>query len=83
MPYRSQITLIEVKALTGTLAVRCSRCQRKGRLNIGERIAVHGPGFPLPALARTLNADCPQRDVYNLRDRCDVHFPGLAALMGV
>ncbi len=58
------------------LEVRCSRCERRGRLRLDRLIAQHGADFPGPALRQIPAGDCPHRDA-SLYERCQVHFPNL------
>jgi hypothetical protein len=73
------ISLAEVAAHTGGLAVACSRCDRAGRYRLDTLIARHGPDFGIPELLRLLSDDCPKRKSISVYDLCGIHCPGLSA----
>jgi hypothetical protein len=60
--------------------VRCSRCDRHGRLHLGRLIAQHGADAAGPDVLRALVGDCPKRETFNPHDRCDPYMPGLASI---
>jgi hypothetical protein len=62
------------------LEIRCTRCDRAGRLAVAKLIANHGADMRMPDLAVLLAADCPQADAADLSARCFVIFPGLLDL---
>jgi hypothetical protein len=70
------LTLGQLAERLSHLEVRCSRCERRGRLRLDRLIAAHGADFPGPALRTILAGDCPRRDV-SLYERCDVYFPNV------
>ncbi len=48
---RDVITLAELEGRVDLLEVRCSRCDRRGRLRLARLIAEHRPDAALPAAA--------------------------------
>lgn len=58
------------------LEIRCTRCDRHGRLSVARLIAEHGPDAGLVTLRHALAGDCPNRDA-PVYERCDVFYPGL------
>jgi hypothetical protein len=76
------ITLQEVAAHTGVLAVRCSRCERTGRYRMATLIELHGRSFPVPELLRELSVACVKRQAVSRYDLCGVHCPALQSLPG-
>jgi hypothetical protein len=77
------ITLAQVAQRTEVLAVACSRCDRVGRYRLDTLIAQHGPRFGIPALLRSLSADCPKRKSVSVYDLCGVNCPDMSALFAV
>jgi hypothetical protein len=73
------ISLAEVAAHTGALAVTCSRCARAGRYRLDTLVARHGPDFSIPELLRLLSDDCPKRKSISAYDLCGIHCPELPA----
>jgi hypothetical protein len=73
-------TLGEIAARTSMLTVACSRCERRGRYRLDNLIARHSADAPVRVIVAGLTADCSQRDSVVLMERCDILFPGLAAL---
>ncbi len=58
------------------LEVACTRCERRGRLQVDRLIAQYG-NAELPKLGLILAGDCPKAAVVSISDRCDVFFPKL------
>jgi hypothetical protein len=71
------ISLAQVAAHTTGLTIACSRCDRAGRYRLDTLIANHGPDFGIPALLRSLSADCPKRHSLSAYDLCGIHCPEL------
>jgi hypothetical protein len=64
------ITLGEVAQRIDMLDIRCSRCDRHGRLNITRLLAEHGPETPIAEVMRAQIGDCPKRDDAQIQNRC-------------
>jgi len=62
------------------LAVACSRCERRGRYQLGTLIGRHGGDAPVRVVVPEITADCPQRDSAALMERCDHLFSELLKL---
>src|SRR3954447_17184974 len=77
MSTKSVVTLENLVGRVERLEVRCSRCERRGRLRLTRLIADHGAGTGLPDLAVRLAAGCPKIQAPDLGERCWVHFPQL------
>ena len=75
---RGSTTLGGVAQHFALLAVRCARCERRGRLRIDHLLKEHGPDIPMPDLRQRLAQDCPKREAA-LYERCDVFFPEIGA----
>lgn len=74
------VALGEVAAKATHLDIACSRCERRGRYALARLVASHGPDFAMTDLGNEL-ANCPHRNATSHGERCDVYFPGLAAIM--
>ena len=74
------LSLAEIATSIDMFDVRCSRCDRQGRLNVARLIDLPGGETQLPDLRRLLSSDC---DTANAMDyeRCDIFFPQLRDLM--
>jgi hypothetical protein len=75
------ITLGDIAGKTRLLDVECTRCDRRGRLNVVARLALHGPNCPLRRIIEPMYSSCPRYLQGPVYQRCDVRFPGLAELM--
>ena len=60
------------------MEIACSRCERRGRLQVDRLLAQYGDA-ELPELRLTLAGDCPKAAVVSISDRCDIFFPQLGA----
>ena len=60
------------------MEVACSRCKRRGRLQVDRLFAQYGDA-ELPELRLTLAGDCPNAAVVSIGDQCDIFFPQLSA----
>ena len=61
------------------LEVRCTKCDRHGRVPVARLIERYGREARLPDVRHQLADDCPRRDAA-VYERCDVYFfPQLAA----
>ena len=75
------VTLGEIAGRLHMLEVACSRCDRRGRLNVARLIEQHGADAKLPEPRAVLAVDCPHRGATAaVYERCAVHYPQLAAL---
>jgi hypothetical protein len=74
------ITLADVEERTDWLAVACTRCDRAGRYSLDTLIINHGRHLGIPALLRTLSADCPKRQSVSVYDLCGIHCPEMSKL---
>jgi hypothetical protein len=73
-------THAEIAARTTMLTVACSRRERRGRFWLDNLIARHGDDAGVRIIVPELTADCPQRELAVLMERCDILFPNLPAL---
>src|SRR3954467_10840265 len=71
------VTLGDLVGRIERLEVRCSRCDRAGRVKLARLIAEHGADLPMPELAVRLAADCPKAQATSPADKCFVLFPQL------
>ena len=58
------------------LEVACSRCERRGRLQVDLLVAQYGDA-ELPELPLILAGDCPKAAVVSISNQCDIFFPQL------
>jgi hypothetical protein len=75
---RGSITLGDLAARIAMLEVACSRCERRGRLQVDLLVAQYGDA-ELPELRLILAGDCPRAAVISINDQCDIFFPQLSA----
>jgi len=76
---RGSVTLGDLIDRIAMLEVACSRCERRGWLQVDRLIEQHGDA-ELPELRLTLAGDCPKAAVVSISDQCDIYFPGLGAV---
>jgi hypothetical protein len=74
---RMVVTLGHLVGRIERLEVRCTRCDRAGRVKLDKLIAEHGSDLPMPELAVLLATDCPKVSATNVAERCFVIFPQL------
>jgi hypothetical protein len=77
---KGSITLAQVAVKTTMLDIACSRCDRRGRLNVQKLIAEYGAGADLPTLKEKLAHGCPRLESTSIHERCGAHFPRLPEL---
>ena len=75
---RGSVTLGDLIDRIAMLEVACSRCQRRGRLQVDRLIERHGD-MELPELGRVLAGDCRKAAAVSISDRCDTFFPKLGS----
>jgi hypothetical protein len=75
---RGSVTLGDLAGKIAMLEIACSRCERRGRLQMDRLIERHGD-TELPELGCVLAGDCPRAEAASISDRCDVFFPKLGA----
>ena len=72
------VTLGDLIDRIAMLEVACSRCERRGRLQVDRLIERHGD-MELPELGRVLAGDCRKAAAVSISDRCDIFFPKLGS----
>jgi len=72
----ASLSLTDIAPRIDMLEVRCSRCDRKGRLSVTRLIDQHGGETQLPDLRRHLVGDCDKANAMEY-ERCDIFFPQL------
>jgi hypothetical protein len=77
---RHVATLGDLVGRIERLEVRCTKCDRAGRVRLDKLIAEHGTDMGLPDLAVRLAANCPKVQATSPADRCFVVFPQLVTL---
>ena len=75
---RGSVTLGDLVDRIAMLDVACSRCERRGRLQVDRLIAQYGDA-ELPELRLTLAGNCPKAAGISISDQCDIFFPQLSA----
>ena len=70
------LNLAQIADCMATLAVRCTKCDRRGRYRITTLIERYGPDFAGPDLREKLSVDCEKHDAAEY-ERCDLYFPGM------
>jgi len=78
---KTQNTLADLRPEVAHLDVACSRCDRRGRLNVARLIQEHGTGVTLRDAVAGISADCERRESHAVMERCDIYFPGLGELL--
>ena len=75
---RGSVTLGDLADQIAMLEIACSRCERRGRLQVDRLIERHGD-MELPELGRILAGDCRKAAAVSISDRCDTFFPKLGS----
>lgn len=62
------------------LEVACTKCERKGRLNVQRLAKERGLDQCLVILKREISSDCPRQNAVpvSIYDLCGAHYPELA-----
>jgi len=63
--------------------IRCSRCERHGRLSVKRMMARYGPDASLRDIMHEQIGSCPHRNDTQLYTRCDPYCATLVQLFGV
>ena len=79
---KTQNTLANLRSEVTRLDVACSRCDRRGRLDVARLIEQHGSGATLRDAVAGINAQCPNREAHGVMEPCDIYFPGLGEMLG-
>jgi hypothetical protein len=74
------IRLGDVAARAAVLTIACRACPRHGRVRTARLLGQHGADAGMPDVLRSIAGSCPRLAAMEIRDRCDVHCPTLAAL---
>jgi hypothetical protein len=69
-----------VASKASRIDIACTRCSRRGRYQLARLVEQFGGDYALPDLGSEL-ANCPNRNAAAHGERCDVYFPGLAAIL--
>ena len=77
---RQVVTLGDLLGRVHALDIRCTRCDRAGRVKLDKLLAEYGPDLPMPELAVRLAGDCPKAQATSPAERCFVIFPQLLDL---
>lgn len=77
---RQVVVLGDLVGRIERLEVRCTRCDRAGRVTLNKLLAEHGADMAMPQLAVLLAGDCPKANATNVAERCFVIFPQLLDL---
>jgi hypothetical protein len=80
MSSRGSITLGDLVGKVDMLEIRCHRCERHGRINVGRLIDEHGADTGLPDLWENLAGDCQHARSTALNNRCAIYYPQLPPL---
>ena len=76
---RTGRTLGDIEAHFPVFEIKCSRCDRHGRIKTSNLIAQHGRDMNLTDLGSKLIGDCPKRQG-TIYERCDPYFPQLSKI---
>jgi hypothetical protein len=75
------ITVGRVAERVRMLDVKCSRCDRTGRLSLSRVLLELGANAPIRKAWEGLNADCPKRNAHQGASKaCSLHAPILPKL---
>ncbi len=69
-------TLAEIALRLPMLAVRCTKCDRRGRYRMASLVERYGADFAGPNLREKLSADCEKHAAAEF-ERCDLFFPDM------
>ena len=69
-------SLADIATSIEILEIRCSRCDRTGRMSVAKLIDQYGGTVLLPDLATMLVADCENAQAHDYA-KCDVFYPQL------
>ena len=75
----TSVSLADIATRIDMLEIRCSRCDREGRLRVSRLIEQYGGSMRLPDLRTALVKGCDHAGGYGA-GRCDVFYPQLAAV---
>jgi hypothetical protein len=75
-------TLGDIATRLSLLEVACNRCERRGRLRISRLLTKYSAEMPVPALLRSIAADCPRMHAERISEICGVYCPQLSGLFG-
>ena len=78
----TSVSLADIATRIDMLEIRCSRCDREGRLRVSRLIEQHGGSMRLPDLRMELVQGCDHAGGHG-SGRCDVFFPQLAAVSSI
>jgi len=78
---RTYIVFGDIAGKLDILRVECTRCPRKGRYSVAKLVAQYGRRGNMTKWISDLKADCAQRDVSQLHERCDLICPDLPKLL--
>jgi hypothetical protein len=74
------VTLGDLVGQIERLEIRCTRCDRSGRVKLAKLITEHGADMGLPDLSVRLASDCFKINATSTAERCFVVFPQLVKL---
>ena len=77
----TSVSLADIATRIDMLEMRCTRCEREGRLRVSRLIDQYGDTMRLPDLRTALVQDCDHANGHDY-DRCDVFFPQLIGSTG-
>jgi hypothetical protein len=69
-------TLRDVAERISVIEIRCTKCDRHGRMKLSTLIERYGADFAVPDLRTTLNAGCAHANAM-INQQCDLYFPQL------
>jgi hypothetical protein len=75
-------TLRDLAERISVIEIRCSKCDRHGRMKLSTLIERYGEAFAVPDLRTTLNADCEHASAMS-NQQCDLYFPQLTQGLSV
>ena len=75
----TSVSLADIATRIDMLEIRCSRCDREGRLRVYRLIEQYGGLMRIPDLRTALVKGCDHAGGHG-SGRCDVFYPQLAAL---
>ena len=69
-------TLRDVAKRISVIEIRCTKCDRHGRMKLSTLIQHYGADFAIPDLRTTLNTGCEHANAM-VNQQCDLYFPQL------
>jgi len=81
MAGRTYLIFGDIEGKLNAVRVECTKCDRKGRYQVGKLIEKYGRKGNMMKWREQLNGDCPRRDAHSMMERCDLICPDLPKVL--